>query len=330
MLPAQRRRLLPAEWSLLPVAFAAAGLLLLLAPPAAMGDAVQVGQVEAELVAELSQVVPGQPFTAGLRLRMEDQWHVYWRNPGDAGLPPKLTWNLPPGFSVGEIQWPHPDKFDVPPLMSYGYHGEVLLPVTITPPDNLRPDELVTLKATAEWLVCKEECIPGKADLSLTLPVGSGTAPVNDEWAPLFATAREKVPLPTGDWQVTGAADESSIIIDMIAPDWLTVTLSEITFIPFDKLIIENAADQQLTRTLDGYRLTVERSHYAEGIPDTLRGILVTESGWRGEGSEKALTFEVAVDGAPSTTTAATTADSNAGDFSRAILFAFLDRKSVV
>jgi thiol:disulfide interchange protein DsbD len=88
---------------------------------------------DAQLVAELAAIRPEQAFTVALRLTMDTGWHSYWRNPGDAGGETVIEWNLPEGFTAGEIQWPHPRRIEAPPLASYGYDDEVLLLVEVHP-----------------------------------------------------------------------------------------------------------------------------------------------------------------------------------------------------
>jgi len=85
------------------------------------------GNTEAELIAEYESIRAGKPFTVALRLRMDDHWHTYWKNPGDSGLPTTIDWKLPKGFRAGAIQWPFPQRINVGRLTSYGYEGEVLL-----------------------------------------------------------------------------------------------------------------------------------------------------------------------------------------------------------
>src|SRR5882724_617007 len=99
--------------------------------------AVKTDHVEAELVAADTALSPGVPATVALRLAIEDGWHTYWRNPGDSGLPTTLEWKLPRGFVAGEIEWPAPKALPVGPLVNYGYDGEVLHLVTVTPPADL-------------------------------------------------------------------------------------------------------------------------------------------------------------------------------------------------
>ncbi len=123
------------------------------------------------MIPETTAVQPGQPFDVALHLHADPGWHTYWINPGDAGLATTIRWTLPPGFTAGPIQWPTPEKHNMGPLMTYGYAGDVYLLTTITPPKADLPQHF-DLKAKATWLVCKEECIPGKAEF--TVPMDSG------------------------------------------------------------------------------------------------------------------------------------------------------------
>ena len=93
--------------------------------------------VQAELVSEPTAVKPGEPFWIGLRLRIKEHWHVYWRNPGDSGEAPTIAWQLPPGFTAGPIAWPTPRRIPVAHLVNFGYEGETTLLTRITPPPTL-------------------------------------------------------------------------------------------------------------------------------------------------------------------------------------------------
>lgn len=152
--------------------------------------AAKPGSVAVELVSEIVAIVPGKPFWAGLRMRHDTHWHTYWRNPGDAGTPTTLTWNLPPGFRAGEIEWPFPERLQRGPLASFGYQGEVLLPVLIFPPRELAAKS--TLAVDARWLECNDKCIPRQARLVLTLPGGAKTATLGPQ-AVAFTRARERL-----------------------------------------------------------------------------------------------------------------------------------------
>lgn len=167
---------------------------VLFAPQASRAQVFQGRQlVEAKLIADTAAVVPGQTFTAGLLLKMQPGWHSYWQFPGDAGIPTEIKWNLPPGWKTGPIQWPVPKKVTEPgDIQVYGYHGEVLLMMAMTPPTKITASS-VKLSATADWLVCEKICIPGNAQLQLELPVASQSAPANNE---LFGKYHDRLPQP--------------------------------------------------------------------------------------------------------------------------------------
>lgn len=146
---------------------------LLLSAPA---QAVRVEAVEVDLVASHDAAVPGGTIEVGLRIRHDPHWHTYWRFAGDSGLPTRLDLTLPAGWEAGEIAWPAPKRLNTGPLSNYGYEGEVILPVRIGVPKS-GPPGVAVLRARAQWLMCREVCIPGEAELSLELPVRTSAAP---------------------------------------------------------------------------------------------------------------------------------------------------------
>ena len=165
--------------------------------------------VRPELMADTNAVVPGKPFTVGLLLRMAPGWHTYWKFSGDAGLPTELKWRLPPGWKIGDIQWPVPLKtVDPGDIETYGYENEVLLMEEITPPSKIDGSS-AKLSAEANWLVCEKICIPGSATLQLDLPVGSTNQPANTQ---VFERYRRLLPqnwpganVATADWGRVGS-----------------------------------------------------------------------------------------------------------------------------
>jgi thiol:disulfide interchange protein DsbD len=130
--------------------------------------------VSAELVADAGTVRAGQAFTLGVRLRLADGWHVYWKNPGASGLPTEVRFRLPVGFSAGPIQWPLPVRFRQPDGEEcYGYEREVLLAARIQAPPGLREGAILEFGAESRWLACRELCRLGRTDLRLALPVSA-------------------------------------------------------------------------------------------------------------------------------------------------------------
>lgn len=159
----------------------------------ALAQPVRTANVETQLHSSRAAIAPGERFTVVLRQSIRDGWHTYWRNPGDSGLPTRLTWRLPPGFEAGPIQWPAPEALPFDILVNFGYSGEVLLPIEIAAPGNLRPGQTVTLVADAYWLVCSDICIPEEGALSLALPV-QARGRDDAQWAPRIAEAVAALP----------------------------------------------------------------------------------------------------------------------------------------
>jgi DsbC/DsbD-like thiol-disulfide interchange protein len=135
----------------------------------------QARHVSISLVAETRSLVPGHPFHLALRQQIEADWHTYWVNPGDAGLPTTIDWTLPPGFKAGPILWPQPKRIAYGPVVDYGYENEVLLPVDIDVPSTVALGTNVIIAGHASWLVCSDTCVPEDAQLSISVPVAAAT-----------------------------------------------------------------------------------------------------------------------------------------------------------
>ena len=156
---------------------------------------------EAELLTERSAVAPGGTLSVALRLRMDEGWHGYWKHPGDSGMATAIEWKLPEGAAAGPIQWPAPMRLDVGPLTSYGYEREVLLLTDIATPVSAVHGAAFPVEARADWLVCKEICLPATATLRISVPVQADAAAGAETPGGLFAQARARLPvaLPTLD-----------------------------------------------------------------------------------------------------------------------------------
>lgn len=215
--------------------------------PAAQAQSVKVDSVRAELTADHAVVQPGQSFQVGLHLVHDQGWHTYWRNPGDSGLPTQFPLALPPDFAVGEIQWPIPTRLLIPPLANLGFESDVLLTREVTIPADFQGDSL-ELSTLAQWLVCREVCIPGETNLKLKIPVA--VEAVKGSSDVLFQLARAQ--LPSGSevfsariadgllkWQLPDAV--------MGAPDEITT----LEYFPYTGGFARHAAPQLLGRQAD-------------------------------------------------------------------------------
>jgi thiol:disulfide interchange protein DsbD len=237
----------------------AAVVALLVAWPAS-AQPVRTGHVEAQLHSARAAVAPGERFTVVLRQTIDEHWHTYWFNPGDAGEPTVIAWRLPAGASAGEIQWPVPDPIPFADLVNYGYSNEVLLPVELTAPANARPGDRLTFDADATWVVCENECVFEEASLTLSVPVAAAGSD-DPQWGPRVREALARVP-------VRDPAVEARIARGV--PALLSVRLPNTDirnsrFFPFSRDSIRPSAPQspQVGPAGVSFRLT-------QGVDDTL------------------------------------------------------------
>ncbi len=210
---------------------------------------------------------------------MERGWHTYWQNAGDSGLPTTLTWKLPPGLQASPIQWPAPRALPVGPLVNYGYEGEVLLPSDVTTLPDFLSGKTVTLSARADWLVCKEICIPEGADLSLTLPVDADAArvTVDPRWGEAIAKARASAPKPADDWNVTATGNGSTVDVRFApAPGHEGASIAGAHFFPYVEGQIEASGRQSLTRQGADWTMSLPVASQRVGEFKRLAGVLVS------------------------------------------------------
>jgi len=268
-------------------------LTLAFVPLLSFGAPVKTDHVEAELVAERAALVPGAPTTVALRLRIEDGWHTYWKNPGDSGLATTLAWKAPRGYAISDIEWPAPHALPVGPLVNHGYEGEVLHLVTITAPTDAKPGTDATLTARADWLVCKETCIPDGADLSLTLPVATA-AQADATWGARIAAARATLPQPLAGWSVDARGDGAKIALTLVPPPG-AADAGALHFFPYAESRIEPSGAQTLARGDGGaYVLTLPVSSQQSGEFKRLNGVITAVNGLAAGGAHvKAATVDV-------------------------------------
>ncbi len=221
------------------------------------------------LVAESATILPGKPFTVGVLLTIEPGWHTYWQFGGDSGAPTTIEWELPDGFTAGPIQWPlptaHASEGD---QLTFTYENEVMLLVEITPPTAL-PTKTVDLKASLQWLVCKETCVPGNGDVAVNLAIGKESTPANAE---LFAKWRAQLPKSTKPpFELTWKPTPKELQIELRrVPNELTVE-----FFPIPEGEIKLGHPVVSQPHADGAR-TIRLPYLSETKGSVRQGVLVT------------------------------------------------------
>lgn len=168
--------------------------------------------VKARLVAEQSAIVPGVESAIGVTLAIEPGWHVYWRNNGDTGMPVSVSFASVPGVTIGEVQWPSPMRHvSDGELLDYIHEREVTLIFPVKIDAGMTPGSAIELAAKVDWLVCKDLCLPGAAEVTMSLPIATSASAGKD--ATLFATARKSHPRVPRAGEASWSWEASTLVV---------------------------------------------------------------------------------------------------------------------
>ena len=212
-----------------------------------------------------------------VRLEPEPGWHTYWKNAGDTGSPTTVKWTLPEGWSAGPVQWPTPQRIDTDGTVSFGYEGTVDLVVEIKRPAGADGP----IRARVDWLVCKDVCMAGGADLTAVATSSSGR----------FGS----MPVPLEGLDVSASVSGKWMEFRVVAPwDWPSGAKSAFLF-PEDANVLDHSEPQEFQvegRTLSA-RLSV--SPYARTAPKRLRAVLAPPHGEKWPSGATGLLIDVPV-----------------------------------
>lgn len=245
--------------------------------------------ITATLIADQDSVSPGSTFTLGVNVTLEPGWHIYWKNPGDSGLPPRFLWSSPKAaITVRDPLWPYPQRLTTGPLVNYGY-GDVLIPFPASVASSAAGSS-VTITLNFEWLVCKDECLPGEGTLHLTLPLNS-TPGFPSKTAPLFQRAYERIPPPLERVSIAIEEQPERVTIALIPIEQRSLP-RDVTFFPEDRRVISNASPQEVTRDGDSLRISLARDPSNRDPLDRIRGVLFSPQGWSDNGKPQAVSID--------------------------------------
>ena len=248
------------------------GLVAIVPIHGAVGQPVDGGRATVEVVSERDAVVPGESFFAAFDMVMDDGWHVYWRNPGDAGLPPVAHWDGDGAALVGDFVWPVPHELPVVPgqIMDYGYDHRLVLPFQVTVPTDAVG--LISLSGRLDYLICEEICIPESVDFRFTLPI-SDEAKIDQESGALIADWIAAAPQPFEGDACLSERDDKLIL--SLADDALSRHRGSARYFPFENEIV-HASPQSVEYGAEGLSLSLDPSPDLP-VPDTIAGVLLLE-----------------------------------------------------
>ncbi len=251
-----------------PVVSAAAVVLAVLSSAAAQSVAV-TDHARTTLYAEAMGVAPGGTVRLALHQTLEKGWHVYWKNPGDSGLPLETLWTLPDGAGVSAVDYPTPERIEIGPLVNYGHEGEPVFLATLTAPANTPPGSAIDIALEATWLICAEICVPETGLFSLSIPVVADPAP-DAVSAAIFSAADAAAPPPAA------AVFRIDAGVLAIEAEGLAEGATGAYFFPEADNIVAPSAAQRFERRGDSVRLTASTSSAEADAP--LKGVILVET----------------------------------------------------
>ncbi len=228
------------------------------------------------LLAEDEAFKPGQTAWIGLYFDMEPGWHIYWTNPGDSGEPPKVQWMLPKGFRAGDFRWPAPIRLVTGSVIDYGYEGRVLLAAPLDVSPDFKPGAPTTLTADIRYLICRDVCIPAKAQATLQVPAARGAMPGVAGTAHIFQDTRQRWPksLPPGAKAQAAYNGRAFVLtVDTGSPE------AKASFFPREEDQIDNDAPQAVTTAGNRVQITLKKSDQLQKPIPVLKGVILLGSG---------------------------------------------------
>jgi thiol:disulfide interchange protein DsbD len=248
---------------------------------AALPAAAQVGpspHAKVEVVAHSRAATPGSTVMTAVVMDLEKGWHVYWRNPGDAGEAPQISWTLPAGWSAGPIDWPAPKRLPLGPIMNYGYDGRAVLPVTLRVPADARAGTTAHLTAKVDYLICADVCVPGTAVAALDLPIGAGPPAADPNGAGIIDAALAQTPR-TGQLTATYQRTAQGLKLAAAGAALAGVKGADAYFYPYDPALIDQAKPQVVERGAKGLTLALAAGPVAPKAQTTAHaaGVLVVD-----------------------------------------------------
>jgi thiol:disulfide interchange protein/DsbC/DsbD-like thiol-disulfide interchange protein len=285
----------------------------------------RAAHTQAQLLLADDSARPGDTVLAGVHLKMEPGWHTYWKNPGAAGMSTKIQWELPPGVTASEIEWPVPEKIPPDEIITYGYENEVMLLVPLKLGADLKPGPL-ELKAKVSWLECKEQCIPAGGDVQATLTVGNETKPSRD--AALIELWKQKTPRTDKlfsfevQWEKSIDNDTRTLIIQGFPTGADTLPIDKVDFFPdaSDQFEIQGATEKVTSKI--GFALRKTLKKFSGDWPAKISGVIVIEG--NGHTNGFALNEPITATGATPASVPAAAPMEPAQSLPQMLLYAFI------
>lgn len=248
--------------------------------------------VEAKFITDYESVKLGDEFMIGINYQIDAEWHIYWSNPGDSGLPTEIEWTIPEGFEIESTEYPTPEKIPFSGMANFGYSREVLITAKVKVTKDLA-NGIYKFSAKSLWLVCKEKCIPGSHELSANIKIANQSKKSKDY--DYFRQNLAKMPLTKSDWAFRAETHGDRVFLDMKKPDNFPDDITELIFFPEESGYFTNADIPKIEQTDFGYRIYLNLDNFRENNPADLKGIIQINTHWNKESTNKSIRISIPI-----------------------------------
>lgn len=232
----------------------------------------QADHIQVRLLSSVDTLSPESTVFLGLELKPDEHWHVYWKNPGDSGMPIKFSLHDSSALKKEKLLWPIPEKIPFGELTNFGYEGQLILPMQVKVSEV---DDTTVIKSDASWLVCKESCIPGKASFELQLPKGQSVKVAAEEPAIRRFAAQDAQVLPLMQGQLRDEGEH--LAIELFARKPIFKDRSEIEFFPVNESLFSASAKPEMKWKNNFLQLKQKKSDSFFSVPELVGGLLVID-----------------------------------------------------
>jgi DsbC/DsbD-like thiol-disulfide interchange protein/cytochrome c biogenesis protein CcdA len=248
-------------------------LLLLSALPAAAQPRAPANNIAVALIAETERPGAGTSLLLAFSMQPRPGWHGYWINPGDAGAPPRVDWQLPPGVTAEPLLYPVPERLSVAGLVNYVYKGDYAYLAPLRLPAGLAPGTRLPIRARIDYLACTDEiCVPEQAEVATEVTIGGGK--IDAARRARFDRWLAALPRPLG---AEARFEQANGRLRIAIPLPAAAALDAPYFFPLAEAAIAHSAPQRLSRR--GDLLIVEAEAGRDPPADRIEGVLRTGPG---------------------------------------------------
>jgi len=230
--------------------------------------------VKTEMISEYEQIASGMQFKVAIKMIMSNEWYIYWKNPGDAGLATYFEWVLPENVDIIDEKWEIPEKIFFQDMASFGYKKKDCFYFTFKIDDPAPNNSDLMLKVKSNWLECKEKCVAGESVDSIMIKISDNPLKSNSD---IFKDISSKVPEENSDWRFSAVRKSKSILLDFHKPSVLSGNFNSVIFIPYENGIFNNGSKQHLTKSGDSYTLEILLDPLRTEEPKIIKGILISD-----------------------------------------------------